>query len=238
MHFCGLSILKKTPFFLHNAKCYTCPFEGDCDGGAIRSKSNHWGLTDKFGKVTFYSCPPLYCCSSLKTCASYNTCTEYRAGTLCGNCKEGHVLSLFSHNQCIDKSCCDYPWVVWLGYIFAVTVLCLFFLYNEDVWRFFKSPRAQDDNRHIGESLGEVFENDTQIPLLTPKPPDDSSAKQLTGVIKITFFFYQSASIIRILASAKTFYNMPNILSFLVSFFDIRLELTGDVLKVCPPVYI
>ena len=73
-----------------------------------------------------------------------------------------------------------------------------------------------------------------KTPIKSPKPSNDSSPKQLTGVIKITFFFYQSASIIRILASAKTFYNMPNILSFLVSFFDIRLELTGDIFKVCP----
>ncbi|XP_066935595.1 uncharacterized protein [Clytia hemisphaerica] len=227
----GISDLQ---FYSRDITCFKCPYEALCYDGAIRSKGNYWGLSDNSGKVTFYPCPPLYCCSSLEGCGSYNTCAKNRVGTLCGDCQEGHVLSFFNHNECIDKSLCEYSWTVWCGYILAVAILCLFFLYNEDVWRFFRSKTAQDHNKQNVEDLDEIYENDTQTPLLRQKPMENSSSKQLTGVIKITFFFYQSASIIRILASAKTYYNMPNILTFLVSFFDIRLEITSDVLKVCP----
>ena len=218
----------------HNIICHPCPYQASCRVGAIQSKGNYWGLSDDSGKVTFYSCPPLYCCSSLETCESYNTCSENRVGRLCGDCQEGHVLSLFTHNKYIDNSCCDYSWTVWLGYLFLVALICLFFLYNKDVLNYIMK-RTQNEN---ATSLYEedIYQNNNEEFLIASSPfrEKQPTSHKLPGIIKITFFFYQTASIIRVVASAKTYYHMPNIVSILFTFFNIKLDFTSSFIKICP----
>ena len=67
-------------------------------------------------------------------------------------------------------------------------------------------------------------------------PPD--TTKNFAGVVKTVFFFYQTASIIRVEASAKATYEMPGVISLLTSFFNIRFDDVttekGGVTKLCP----
>uniref|UniRef100_A0A7M6DPS3 Uncharacterized protein n=1 Tax=Clytia hemisphaerica TaxID=252671 RepID=A0A7M6DPS3_9CNID len=216
---------------VHNINCHLCPYQASCKDGIIRSKGNFWGLADSSGKVTFYSCPPLYCCSSFETCKSYNTCARNREGRLCGDCQKGHVLSLFSHNECMDKSCCEYSWTVWLGYILMAALICLFFLFNKDVWNYI---RNKNKNVETEESLLDNDDNNKLLITSSPFRKNLSPSYQLPGIIKITFFFYQTASIIRVVASAKTYYHMPNFVSFLFTFFNIKLDFTSSFIKICP----
>ena len=177
----------------------------------------------------------------MKTCESYNTCAENRDGRLCGECQKDHVLSFFSHNECVDKSCCKYSWTVWLGYVFLAAFICLFFLYNKDVWNYLRNLNGNQSVGRYSPSLfeeqeGLLYQNKNSEELLIKsslfraKPPP---SYQLPGIIKITFFFYQSASIIRVVASTKTYYHMPGIVSFLFTFFNIKLDFTSSFIKIC-----
>ena len=74
-------------------------------------------------------------------------------------------------------------------------------------------------------------------PLIDNSPFREEKPKpchELSGIIKISFFFYQTASIIRIVASAKTYYHMPGVVNFLFTFFNIKLDFTSSFIKICP----
>ena len=106
-------------FYVHNSTCYPCPLEASCIDG-IKSKGNYWGYLNASGYVTFKLCPPFYCCDHLKTCLSYDTCMNRRQGRLCGSCKPGDSISIFSHNKCVETEKCKSDWF-WIVYFIVVT---------------------------------------------------------------------------------------------------------------------
>ena len=56
----------------------------------------------------------------------------------------------------------------------------------------------------------------------------------VTGCIKIIFFFYQAASIIRIESPSKQLYYTPWIFDGLNSFFNVRIQSTSSAVNICP----
>uniref|UniRef100_A0A7M5WVS0 Uncharacterized protein n=1 Tax=Clytia hemisphaerica TaxID=252671 RepID=A0A7M5WVS0_9CNID len=143
---------------------------------------------------------------------------------------------IFSHNQCLDKSFCQYSWTVWFGYVFLAALICSFFLFNKDVWNRIKNGKGSINSESF-ETEEFLSDTDTTNELLISHSPfhkKSPQSYQLPGFIKITFFFYQTASIIRVVASAKTYYHMPTIVSFFFTFFNIKLDFNTIFIKVCP----
>ena len=58
---------------------------------------------------------------------------------------------------------------------------------------------------------------------------------KISGFIKIIFFFYQTASIVRINSSTKAQYHFPEIADILLSFHNIRIDISSTyLLQICP----
>ena len=239
----GINIDKRSHIIEHNSTiCYPCPYQASCIN-EIRSRGNYWGISNSSGAVTFLICPPSYCCSSLAKCTSYDTCAENRMGRLCGDCANGHSLSLLGHNQCAPSMNCIVK-LFWFGYALAVVMICLFVMYNKEVVTFLKSVitkkcRQEHFNTRMVSFSGADNETESQYELLLPDvvAGENSSRKQanISGLFKIAFFFYQTASIIRINASAKSMYNVPPIIDLLTSLFNVKITIqSSNTVNVCP----
>jgi hypothetical protein len=114
----------------NDIECQQCPRGGDCDSGLVTAKSNFWGYKTKM-KVHFVQCPPGYCCNT-KDCVTYDSCHGNRSGTLCGQCPEGMLESLFS-TQCISNTECALNYVFILGTITMLVLYLVFFLYHKEI---------------------------------------------------------------------------------------------------------
>ena len=239
----GINIDKRSHIIEHNSTiCYPCPYQASCIN-EIRSRGNYWGISNSSGAVTFLICPPSYCCLSLAKCTSYDTCAENRMGRLCGDCANGHSLSLLGHNQCAPSMNCIVK-LFWFGYALAVVMICLFVMYNKEVVTFLKSVitkkcRQEHFNTRMVSFSGADNETESQYELLLPDvvADENSSRKQanISGLFKIAFFFYQTASIIRINASAKSIYNVPPIIDLLTSLFNVKITIqSSNTVNVCP----
>ena len=238
--------VQKQIYTASNLTCHKCPYQASCNDG-IKSKGNYWGSLDPdSGIIDFILCPSSYCCRSIRTCASYNTCHQKRAGRLCGNCLKGHSLSLFSQNQCVPTNECENSWMSWPSYILGVFTVCFFLLYIKSIWNFLKSISTKIGNQKNKESDRESFTDQNESmysPLLDSeekiqievRQSHQAASSKFSGIIKTAFFFYQTASISRIEASAKNEYTaMPNLVGFLTSFFNIRIDVTKSVMTLCP----
>ena len=106
------------------AKC-ACPFGGDCHNGILKSNPGFWGMLVGH-EVHFYKCPMGYCCTSSRhsPCDSIKACRRNRGGILCGQCKPGFSLSLFSFN-CISNTNCE-SWWLWVFIIICNFVFVIF----------------------------------------------------------------------------------------------------------------
>ena len=234
----GINLDNISHILEHNTTtCFPCPYQASCID-EIRSRGNYWGSSNSSGAVTFYLCPPSYCCSSLATCTSYDTCAVNRKGRLCGDCVTGHSLTLFGHNRCVPSQNCIVE-SFWFGYAFAAVMICLFVMYSKEVVSFVKSTvtracsKGPFNARMV--SLSSVgYETESQYELLLPDSVAgvkiSSEQANISGLLKISFFFYQTASITRINASAKTMYNMPPIIDLLTSLFNVKID---TIVKSC-----
>jgi len=65
---------------------------------------------------------------------------------------------------------------------------------------------------------------------------DPPASNTVSALIKITFFFYQTASIVRIEASAKTAYHTPYVVTIVSSFFNVKVDAisTNTITDSCP----
>ena len=85
-----------------------------------------------------------------------------------------------------------------------------------------------------------VFDDDSNVPfqLITTDSANSmehpEKSVKISGFIKIIFFFYQTASIIRINSSTKAQYHFPKIADILLSFLNIRIDISSNHFKVCP----
>uniref|UniRef100_A0A7M5UQ22 Uncharacterized protein n=1 Tax=Clytia hemisphaerica TaxID=252671 RepID=A0A7M5UQ22_9CNID len=227
----------------HKVECFKCPYQAYCVGnGSIRSNGNYWGKSNLEGYVDFYLCPPNYCCPNLNKCHSFDTCQEGRKGRLCGDCLENHAISIFSQNRCVRFRQCDSQGLFILGYCISVLLICLFLLYNTDLWKFLKNLATRKKTRRENSQNEETTSTENEHPYLLLQDENTAILQQqqtsssFSGIIKITFFFYQTASILRIVSSAKEAYHMPHFISIIISFFNIRIDIKSDAseFNICP----
>ena len=230
--------------------CTPCPYEAICEKG-IKSKGNYWGYKTKKDLVDFIYCPTLYCCTSPSSCLSYNTCYQNRHNRLCGECTDGYSTGLFGHSRCIENSFCNNSYF-WIVYIFLIGFYMLFFMYLQEILLFIKRVIQKiicyhgilsidiKEYEEIVDKDELVFSEDSDIPYQLP--PDDSTnsieypekSVKISGLIKIIFFFYQTAFILRINSSTKAQFYFPGIADVLLSFFNIRIDISSTYLKICP----
>ena len=229
---------------IRNSTCYSCPYADYCING-IRSKGNYWGYSNNSGYVTFIQCPPFYCCPRLKKCDSYNTCMSNRQGRLCGKCKANHSICLFggAHNKCVETAACQEGRWFWILYTIFIVLALLTVLYYIDVFKRMTKICCCSLTHREGmteQSIDSDSEESTMTSPLLMNRSDERSQNQQTsvtfsGTIKIAFFFYQTASIIRINASSKMEYHMPYIIDLLTSFFNVKIDIEStDSIDICP----
>lgn len=239
----------------YNNVCHKpCPYQASCDNG-LKSRGNYWGLvnTDNSttqGTVFFHLCPTYYCCSSKADCTSYNTCANNRRGRLCGDCISNHSVALFGPNQCVLTADCKPKTAFWIGYMFCILAVYFLILFYRDAFFFIgkllskiykRLNRGSLQKRSRNGGRSSVFE-----PLLEDEGQTDKNVEvgytehayvsiQISGLIKLAFFFYQVASIIRIEASAKMNYDPSYLMEALTSFFNIQMSSAiSSLSNVCP----
>ena len=237
----------ESPYILWNnaekpfeGRCLPCPYEAVCDQG-IRSKGNYWGFKFKKNLIKFVYCP-----TSTSSCFSYDTCYKNRHKRLCGECLIGHSVGIFGHNQCFKSLSCvrSYFWII---YVLLVGFYLLFFLYLQEIFIFFRriiqilicynEISSKDDERY-----DKIVEKDDLEELSCQLVVSDNTTSMeyqkksciTAGLIKIVFFFYQTALIIRINSSAKTHYVSTGAADLVLSFFNVKIDISSTSIKICP----
>ena len=131
----------------------------------------------------------------------------------------------------------------WIGYALSTVLIYLFVVYSKDAFVFIKTKLEKKRGRKTSRALVSVIDDkEDSHPYQALPHPDDGDDQPVTtnnvdekGLIKIAFFFYQTASVIRISASAKTTYKMPEIIDILTSFFNLKLDVqSSDTFDTCP----
>ena len=232
-------------FHGNTIRCLTCPYEAICEQG-IQSKGNYWGFKFHNDTIKFVYCPTLYCCTSNSTCFSYDTCHENRHKRLCGECLNGYSVGIFGHNHCFESHSCvrSYFWIV---YVILVGFYVLFFLYLQEIFVFIKRiiqrlicyheiPSADDvrynkvvETDDLEELSCQLVINDNATPMEYPK-----NSCIIAGLIKIVFFFYQTALIIRINSSTKAQHFLTGAADVVLSFFNVKIDVSSSSIKICP----
>lgn len=236
-------------FDVHNITCMPCPYGAICDSG-IRSKGNYWGYLNKDRHLVFIHCPTSYCCLSDK-CQSYNSCNEHRKGRLCSQCEKGYSLSFFGNFKCIKDNQCIGT-LFWTIYSLISLLYLAIFLYLEDIILFVKRAvqymncKSNHGDWQFTSNIteeSEIFtdqDDHRHSPFIFLIPNDETNvdnyvqeSSTTSGIIKILFFFYQTASIIRADTSTKLNFKMPVFADVLTSFFSIRIDLQSPEMGIC-----
>ena len=233
--------------------CSSCELGGVCDS-RIKSAGNYWGYLSQNNHVIFTPCLENYCCSPHTTpCTSYDTCAERRTGKLCGVCEEGFSLNFFSAS-CISNDHCTRlsRSMYYVGHIVLSVVYAVFLMYLKDIMTFLKRNLISNDKRRSERTTSQVsalpstsqraveqdHEEEVPVPVVVaPIPAEDASSKNLiSGLIKITFFFYQVESLLRVHTSLKGnyLYNSWLIQGLLSFVFNIKMNIDSNSLIFCP----
>ena len=229
--------------------CTECPYEAICQQ-RIQSKGNYWGYKTKNNLVNFVYCPTLYCCTSPSSCQSYNTCYQNRGKRLCSECLIGYSVGIFGQRPCIESISCS-KFYFWLIYVFLIMFYTLFFLYIQEVFLFIKRvlqklacyrhiPLNNVNENQQDECIDYVSADPDELPFqFVPNNSEDfmeypGETYQISGIIKILFFFYQTASIMRINSSTKSHYFFPEFADIILSFFNIKIDINSPYIKICP----
>ena len=239
----------KQSFNNQSISCTECPYEAICQQ-RIQSKGNYWGYKTKNNLVNFVYCPTLYCCTSPSSCQSYNTCYQNRGKRLCSECLMGYSVGIFDQRPCIESISCS-KFYFWLIYVFLIMFYTLFFLYIQEVFVFIKRvlqklacyrhiPLNNVNENQQGECIDYVSVDPDELPFqLVPNNSEDfmeypGQTYQISGIIKILFFFYQTASIMRINSSTKSHYFFPEFADIILSFFNIKIDINSPYIKISP----
>ena len=239
----------KQSFNNQSISCIGCPYEAICQQ-KIQSKGNYWGYKAKNNLVKFVYCPTLYCCTSPSSCQSYNTCYQNRGKRLCSECIMGYSVGVFGQRPCIETFSCA-KFYFWLIYVFFIMLYTLLFMYIQEVFLFIKrvlqklacfrrNPlnNTNENQQDVCTDFVSVDPDELSFQLV-PKISEDvmeypGQTYQISGIIKILFFFYQTASIIRINSSTKSQYFFPEFADILLSFFNIKIDINSPYIKICP----
>lgn len=231
--------------------CLDCPSNGKCEGGQIRSKGAYWGYKKSTNEIEFLPCPASYCCPSLRQCSSYNTCAENRQGRLCSDCRSGYSCSLNSNKQCVSSSKCKNVVVAFIiiclssiGFVAIILYLNEITLFMKKIFAAGKKPvnGRTESCENLQEKLLQTTTSDVSnddeyqtVPISQPVigENNDSASCLISGLLKITFFFYQAASIIRIQSPEKLNFNFPTAFDFMLTFFNIKIDLVYSKSPMC-----
>ncbi|XP_046848223.1 uncharacterized protein LOC124441801 [Xenia sp. Carnegie-2017] len=158
----------------NDVQCMQCPRGGICSGGILSSQPNFWGYRSH-SSITFAQCPPGYCCN-LSHCPTYKGCQGNRTGTLCGRCLKGMSDSLLSTSCTLNGNCSLRVFIP--SAIALLIVYLIFFLFHNDINRFFK------ESLHI---YGGIF----------GRRHLQSAKRRSSGLLKIFFYYYQVFHLLR-----------------------------------------
>ncbi len=183
-------------------QCTECPSGANCPGDSLRPKPNFWGYRAN-GHILFKQCPIGYCCSGSKSdpCITYNQCSGNREGTLCGKCKNGYSMSIFSNN-CVENSKCRNNWF-WLTALAGACLYMLWYTFKDDL---FSLP-------------GKV------ISKLKPKFDVVSTESVEKGYFGILTYFIQATSILRFSMEMENVPSMNVIVSKMEAYVSLCLSI-------------
>ena len=239
----------KNSFNYQSITCTTCPHEA-ISQRRIKSKGNYWGYKTENNTVKFVYCPSSYCCISPSYCSSYDTCYRNRHSILCSECLRNYSVGLFGQNRCIESVSCS-RFYFWIIYVVSIVFYLLFFMYIQDIFLFIKRTvqkfgccchvvvsDATVNQQDEGVSFVSVDLDENSFQLI----PNDSGgvseypeqSYQISGIIKILFFFYQTALIIRINSPAKSQLSVPKFADILLSFFNVKIDTNSQYFELCP----
>lgn len=261
----GLFSTKSGYQYLHAAKlidvgfvCPKCPSGALCDGG-IKSSDNYWGFVNKKGEYAFLPCPFSYCCfTTNRKCSSYQTCAWNRYGVLCGKCEHGYTENFLSSN-CIPSGNCK-PVIFWIIFTAISFLYVVVMMYIKDVFLLLGSIVSPRKTRLLqplidGREYENNIENSTQIEYSSEyfdcEESDDfvrldvsdaipsydyvNRSGQISGVIKIFFFFYQIELLLSVDAGTnETQTGWSSYSDFVSSIFNIRVISQDDQFQICP----
>ena len=193
-------------------QCLDCPYGAECTGSLLKPKPNFWGYKYE-GKILFQQCPVGYCCTGTQgiSCNSYNVCSANRAGNLCGACKAGYSLSIFSSNCMNDKEC-KALWFWAVGIISAAAYM-LWYTFKDDILSF------------IGVLLGIICR--------IKNTKSDTVDK---GYFGIMIYFIQAGAMMRLFVPIDTSDNLTTNLQEIEKYIGLMLsiELSYFSSNVCP----
>ena len=211
-------------------------------------------------KVKFVKCPEHYCCSRPKECKTYQTCAMNRKGMLCGECEHGFSASLIGSARCVRTNDCHGKYF-WPLYVLSMFIFLLIFLYLKEILihiKFWLLPRQRSTLSHARTESTNSNEDQSPSTLTEGLLESDDSLRnhspylivstdsveheqsyvetnqQIAGLIKISLFFYQAASIIRVNSITKHNKSIMVVIDFLTSVFDLRLNAKSGIISVCP----
>ena len=239
----------KSSFDYQAITCTECPYEAICHK-RIQSKGNYWGYETENKTVKFVYCPISYCCISPSSCSSYNTCSPKRHGILCSKCLRNYSVGLFGYNRCIPSASCS-KFYFWIIYLFLTVFCTLFFMYMQEIFLLIKrilqklacyrdvilndinEIQQDEDNNLLSANADELpFQLVLHSSANVMEHPEQKY--QISGIIKILFFFYQTALIIRINSHAKGQFVFPEFADILLSFFNVKIDINSTYIKICP----
>ena len=133
-------------------------------------------------------------------------------------------------------------------------IACLFVMYGADAWQLVNillmkikrlfiaslnndrifSPAENNSSQQQQEQRQEQQEQQQRQEEDNETNPKQTVSNNFTSLVKITFFFYQTASIIRVQASAKTAYNTSGFIGYMTSIFNIKIDVTKGAVTLCP----
>lgn len=175
-----------------------------------------------------------------------DTRNENRQKRLCGECLKGYSVDIFGHNHCFKRPSCirSYFWAFisfWLDFTYY------FFLYLQEIFIFIKRTIQRltcyhEKTSEYDESCEEVVEsyNLDELPchlVMNDKKTSMEYAEKScinAGLIKIIFSFYQTALIIRINSSTKAHYFFTGAADLVLSFFNVKIDVSSRSIKICP----
>ena len=239
-------------------KCHVCPYKASCTKHHVKVIGGYWGYLEKrTTMLSLVSCPSYYCCTSKETCKSFNTCFKNRMGRLCSDCQPGYSVEMNTY-QCEQNKNCDTIKITLIIFsliavLFNLTLVYLkeiiFFLkrrfvLNNNKHRNFENNTLTDDRNDFQERLlhASIVENSSdrtpyQILRNAKDIPDTSYRKKvssmMSGSLKIIFFYYQAATLIRIQSTDKIELIFPKFLDGLFTIFNIKLDFQNSNIGFC-----